>query len=74
MPSSNRETFCDQYCSPIEAVLVTNINQYWSERKPVLVNRVTSTGCFPLLLQFLRATFPKEVQLTRCIEYQLLAL
>ena len=42
---------CDQYWSAIEPVLVTNRKQYWSPREVVLVGRVTSTGCFLLLLR-----------------------
>ena len=42
---------CDQYWSAIGPVLVTNRKQYWSPREVVLVERVTSTGRFLLLLR-----------------------
>ena len=47
----SEEGDCDQYWSVIEPVLVTNRKQYWSPREVVLVGRVTSTGCFLLLLR-----------------------
>lgn len=47
MGTPSRERKSDQYWSLIEVVRVSNIYQYWSERRPVLVTSLTSTGWNP---------------------------